>query len=247
MKSIFVLFILTITIVTSVDIYKLKQPQLAKLAIDIEAYVRKVKNFHLLGGLHDYAYSLDEETLIYHIEKYIMQEGSLVTDFINGKSNLRKSRIEVMLENSLIVTFLSKFNKKTLFALAFEIEALTRKRLARPIVGGLHDNISEDMPEKDIALAIESYILDFKLISVDELIEMTIRLEIGSLEKTKLVSLGIKLEEALKKKYNKTLFGGLHDYISTLTPEEIVNQLILISDQFGDKAKIELLKLIERI
>jgi len=250
MKSIFVLLILAITVVSSINIDKLNQKQLAKLAIDIESYVREVKQIRLLGGLHDYAYSLSKEQLITIIEDFIRNEGRLVTDFINRKANLRKSRIEVTLEDSLIVSFLSKYSKKILFSVAAEVESLTRKRLERPILGGLHDIISEDLSEKELALAIESYVEEFKLVSVDEIIEMVMRVILIDLPKDKLVALAFKLEGNLRSKFNQFLLGGFHDYIDSLSVEEIVDAIFGLISSYGEKAKIaksELLKLIERL
>ena len=226
--KIMITLIFTITILSASCgfLEKLSKNKLAALAIETEEVYRKENNVFLLGGLHDYAYSLSKERLAEEITNLITLGGDKVEQFV-------KTQVDKLTE--LTYTFplkaiLSKFNKEQLLTIASQIE--THIRSEHMFTGGLHD-YAESLNKEELVDAIIKFstvwgeyrsmlVVLASKIDVNHVVNAFKQVSTGFLKR-----LSYALEKYSRKlSGNENLLGGVHDIIERTEDLELINKVI---------------------
>lgn len=209
------------------------QKYLVDLAISCENYKRSVTGEHLLGGLHDYAYTLEKERLIEIIVEFsaelpeLRKEGYL--EAMNSRTEhnhhgpiLGRSRSESNFGSSLL-----KYDIEELKSIALSCESYERKKLNKFLIGGLHDYIDTLSAEelRDIIVEYANKYPELQengfLESLSSLKKDPLTSSLDKLSMSDLKSVCLRLESYDRKKRNIRIFGGLHDYIDTLSRDDL--------------------------
>ena len=213
--KIMIILVLTITILSASCgiLEKLQKNQLTALAIETEEVYRKENNVFLLGGLHDFAYSLSKERLIEEISNLITLGGDKLDSFV-------KNQVDKLTESTFkfpIKAILSKYTKEQLLRIASLIE--THNRSEHIFTGGLHD-YAESLTKEELVNAIIDFstawgnyrtklVVLASSISDKLLVEASREVSIDILKK-----FSYALEKYNRKIYgNENLLGGVHDII----------------------------------
>jgi hypothetical protein len=130
----------------------LNQDTLISYALAAEAYDRKQTNTFLLGGLHDYIYSLPKQKVV-----------DILEDFTKKYPELNKKQLDQLIENvergSTKVTlkdYLLELDTQTLISYALAAEAYDRTETNTFLLGGLHDYIN-NLNKSDIVNILLDY------------------------------------------------------------------------------------------
>ena len=212
----------------------LSRYELVQYALAGEKYDRKQqKKENLLGGLHDYIRNLSNE----EVQK-------IVLNFAEKYPELKKDGEYAKLVKPNVYT-LDQFKAKllelkhdVLAHIAISLDNYDKSKSSIVRIGGLHDyafrltdpelieiicNFTKKWPE-----VLEEGFITALLRSKDNLVHATIGgFEDYSfkLERADLISCALSAENYDRKKRNIHVLGGLHDYINTLSNENIVKIL----------------------
>ncbi len=156
-------------------INSLSRDKLIQHAFALEVYHREsIGEKHLIGGLHDYVFTVPEE----HIKNYIfkkleehpeIQNKEMLDDIVlrQGEKEYTKHDREFVIKNSV-----NELERKDLERLAIELEKYHRKDRDKFIFGGLHDYIGS-ISDEDLRVYISKEVNEhFEVNNVDKLKEM---------------------------------------------------------------------------
>ena len=206
-----------------------KRQDLIKLALAGDDYWRSGLPSHLLilRGLREFINKLSDEEIKNVISKQLVDYNGLTFEVM-----LRAASIP---EFSNVNAFLKSLDKEKLEKVAYFCEAYERDlKHQYDLDGGLNDYIWR-IERSEVQDIILDYIQKYPKLSSDNLIQLCLAdeyvtlpklYEIEGLERDDLASIAITLETYERKKQNKTLIGGLHDYAYSLTSKQLVEIIL---------------------
>lgn len=217
--------------------------ELYAIALACEQYSRKKSGQEdLLGGLHDYLYSLDKSETI-----------NIISDFIKSNPELAiKDKLDEITNVAQLVTstsatrlggledYIFNFSRYELVQMALAGETYDRDQKGEMIFGGLHDYIRK-MNEYEIMQAILKYTKQYPALAVPGKLESLAGIQkfgfIYQLNSNDVPVTDSKLKEyclAVDSIYAKdnNILGGIHDYINTLTRDDLLKYLKRMSNLY---------------
>lgn len=186
------------------------------------------------GGLHDYAYSLTKDQLLDGIKKLLIQYPELC---ITGRLQTLVEEFRTNHPNHFggLHDYLNDFNKNELIKLALAGEAFDRKAKNIFVLGGLHDYVNT-LSEVQLSNIIKDYINLYPELAVRGKLEELAGIQTGgfigyikSLLVPELKRICLALEKKTKKEGQK---GGIHDYIDSLSSDELVDYIRTTTDNY---------------
>lgn len=235
-----------------------EKDELVKMAIEAEKYSRKKQGKEgIIGGIHDYVSFLEKKDII-----------TIILNFINEYPELSKNRfLEQLVEGKTKeATYEDVFNsfsnkkKHDLIYYAISLDEYDRER--KPRLGGVRD-FAYRLNNDELKKIITNYLLQYpEFLKENQLDTLVNRTKVNNegifgglidylkdfniVEIRKLALAGEKYDREQKK---IILLGGLHDYIETLTLEnvrKIVQSYIMTYNELNENGKFEELAGVQR-
>lgn len=228
-----------------------EQKSLLHLAYILDSYNQERSMVKRLGGLHDYAHTLNKEqlekaclTLISRWEE-LQKEGFLDELLTNSGSRLGGARF------GGIEDYLFRMDIQDLKKLALASEDYDRKKRDIVLLGGLHDYI-DSLDASDIVNLISDYIKQYPELRNPGTLEELAKIPKGGfaflvnqLSAEDLKNTCLALEKYDRKARGIHLLGGLHDYIDTLTTEDLtsyIRKMVDVYPLFRDAEELKKLR-----
>lgn len=221
---------------------KKEQNELAQIAVSLESYEREKLGIHVIGGIHDYAYSLKKEELIttilnmVHDNPELAVEGKIDAIYNKNKPEERKKLGKAAIFGG-VEDYIRNFSKSELKEIALAAEQYdldTRKAFK---LGGLHDYI-ERLSKEELTTIVLDYVRSYpELRQKGKLESLTNgKVQVGGYHQFLLNKPREELEVycfAVEKldRAGKQMRGGLHDYIFRLSTEQLVEYLDNMSEK----------------
>jgi hypothetical protein len=221
---------------------KKEQTELAQTAIALESYEREKLGIHIIGGIHDYAYSLTKDQLIttilnmVHDNPELTVEGKIDAIYSKSKPEERKKLGLVALFGG-IEDYIRYFSKSELLQLAYAAEAYDLEARKTTKLGGLHD-YAERLTKEELIRIVLDYVRANPDLRTKGFLE---KLTNGFVQEGGYhATLAKKSREELEKycyavekldRAGKQMRGGLVDYIFRLTNDQLIEYLDKMSEK----------------
>ena len=216
-----------------------KRENLKKIALACEKFIRDKQKIQLLGGLHDYIDSLEDQKI-----------RSIILDFTlkdNELSSIKKLEEIAQIEKEIKPdtfgeAYLNLFSREKLESMALACEKYSRKKKGQEnLLGGLHDYIRLINAERIIQIIIkysdefpelkEKNVLE-DMISLKELTIDQLKERLYKLPETQLAHIAVAADEYDRRTSQLKRLGGLKDYIWTLDKPDIINAILRLSQKW---------------
>jgi len=198
-------------------------------AIAAEEYDREKSGVQLLGGLHDYAYSLTADNLVGIIIGYIQQHPELSR---NGAFQNMVGDIQAQ-HPSLFGGFLDyvrNFSREEMIKLGLAGESYDRAQRKIQLLGGLHDYI-DSLDNGRIMKIVMDYVRQYPELNNPGTLENLAAIPLGGFDgylksqtKSTLRQMALAVDSYLTAKLGKK--GGIHDYVWRLGADDLVKYLL---------------------
>jgi HD superfamily phosphohydrolase YqeK len=236
-------------------IWRLPREKLINWALTSEAYHRDVNHLHLLGGLDDYVNSLTNDKIIEYIMNEVKEHPELTSqgklDTLSTKYNINVNSVHnVQVASPFggdggIHDYIWRMDRPSLNKWALTTEKYHRNTNNQQLFGGLHDYISTlsnqqviDYIMKEVkehpeltAGKIDSLSAEYGITGEVEkpLLQMGgndggLHDYIWRLPRTTLDSWALAAEKYHNKE--QITLGGLHDYIATLSNQQVIEYIM---------------------
>lgn len=221
-----------------------KRENLTKIALACEKFIRDKQKLQLLGGLHDYIDSLDDQKIRSIILDFTIKDSELAN--INKLEEISKIEKEVK-PDTFGEAYLNTFNREKIEAMALECEKYSRKKKGQEnLLGGLHDYIRLITKDRIVQIIIK-YAEEFpelkeknkleEMISSKELTIDQLKERLYKLPETKLAHMAVAADEYDRRNSQFKRLGGLKDYIWTLDKPDIINAILRLSQKWVELRK----------
>ena len=197
--------------------------QLVQIAVEANAAYKQALGLPAIGLPHFGGYETDD--LANEIRRFAKEGGHAVQAVVkNLLLSFKKLHAYPVYE------VVSTLPRKDLFELCRRVQEFARS--ITPFMGGLMDNINEYTTGERIIEALQSFVESWN-VSVEKVMEIAFEINSAALYEAVSEKLNINFLKALalgvEKMHNHVrglfLLGGLHDYIDSLTPRKIIEQI----------------------
>lgn len=226
--------------VFEVKVRKYNRAELEKIALGCETYSRNKQTIPLLGGLHDYIFTLTDEDVIKVIYDYTNQYPEL-------KDIPTLEKIGNIQQRPATSTFEEKLKTLSRYELeqwALSGESYKRKKDKKEnLIGGLEDYLTTITNDQVIAIII-NFAKEFPELKENNLYESLVKGkqitsdDLNTVLKKKnheeLVHIAISLDEYEKTKSSIIRIGGIHDYAYTLKDKELIDFIVNFSKKWPE-------------
>lgn len=205
--------------------------QLVQTALSVDSYDIEHSKYKRLGGLHDYAHTLTQKQLVDAIIAItgrwpeLKQEGKLAQI-----SDRQKSRLQGATFGG-VEDYLFKLNLEDLKSIALAGESYDRTQRKVILLGGLHDYI-DSLSKDQVYEIIMNYVRQYPELRKPGYLESLAGIPDKGFESflknydiNKLKKTALALESYDRDIRKIRLMGGLHDYIDTLTVENLIEYI----------------------
>lgn len=199
--------------------------QLVQIAVEANAAYKEALGLPAIGLPYFGGYEINE--LISEIRRFAKEGGNTVQKVIkNLLLSFKKLHAYPVYE------VVSTLPRNDLHELCRRVNEFARNSQVTPFMGGLTDNITEYTPVERIIEALQSFVQSWN-VSVEKVMEIAFEINSAALYEAVSEKLNINFLKALalgvEKMHNHVrglfLLGGLHDYIDSLTPRKIIEQI----------------------
>lgn len=223
---------------------------LVQAALSVDSYDLEHSMYKRLGGLHDYAHLLTQKQLVDATVAIAKRWPELYTE---GKLSEIMSRQKVRLQGATfggVEDYLFKMSLEDLKKIALAGESYDRTQRKVILLGGLHDYI-DSLSKDQVYEIIMNYVRQYPELRRSGFLESLAGIpnkgfesflasyNIGQLQKTALA-----LESYDRDVRQIRLMGGLHDYIDTLTEENLIEYIRRKGDAYPEIRNEERLRAI---
>jgi len=244
MNKILIIVLLTSMIIFSSSMFNLNslsKKTLKSLALKMDRLVKiELHQENLIGGLPSYVDFLSKDELIDKVLEYLSEHKDITLNaFKEVASSGEGLEISEINAHETLQSLLEKYNKRTLKSIARVIISITTE-INGPIMGGLSHSLISELSKEDLIEAIVSYANAWK-VDLEEIKERLIEKvkltekafeSLSILSKNQLAKLAISLEIRYREENNVFLLGGLHDFVHSLSKEEIIEEIKKLVEEF---------------
>jgi len=214
------------------------QSTLAKLVILCEDYERNKTGVQLIGGFHDFAFTLPKEKLINIIGTFTLNnpelspQGSMMGFLQNEANRYRNGSSEIMPWN---------LYRSELMRLAEAVEDWANNKLGREVLGGLHDYIW-NLSKEEITKILRDYMKNFPELANPGVFGSLVKdppipeggfqnvIEAQDLPVLRKWALAVERYDVDNSDGSRRL--SLKDYISSLSKEKLIQYIVGVSDRW---------------
>ena len=213
------------------------QNYLADLACSCESYKRSITGVKLIGGLHDYAYSLEKERLIEIILDFSNEYPELKKEGYLESMNDRRGHTKSLSSSSgknvkILDSFEASLVKFELFELkriALACEQYSKTKLNQKLIGGLHDYI-DSLTASQIIEHILNYVEIHPELKDPGYLEFIADVPKGGLvsvlsnkSEAELRKICLKIDSYQINRTGDNRMGGLHDVVRFWNSEQSID------------------------
>lgn len=235
-----------------------EKDDLVKMAIAAEKYSRKKQGKEaIIGGIHDYVSFLEKKDIIPIILNFVeeypeLSKNRFLDQLVSGKTK------ETTYDD--VFKSFNSYKKHDLIYFAISLDEYDRER--KPRLGGVRD-FAYRLNNDELKKVITNYLMQYpELLEENQLNTLVNRIKVENaglfgglidylkdfniIEVRKLALAGEKYDREQKK---IILLGGLHDYIDTLSLEnirKIIHSYIMTYNELNENGKLEELAGVKR-
>lgn len=218
------------------------QTELAQIAISLENYEREKFGTPVIGGIHDYAYSLKKEELIVailnmvHDNPELAVEGKIDAIYNKDKPEERKKIGKVAIFGG-VEDYIRFFSRSELLEIAYAAETYDLDARKAYKIGGLHDYAVRLSKEEIITIVLD-YVRSYPELRNKGALE---KLTNGKVQEGGYHALLVNKKREELEQYclavekldreGRQVRGGLHDYIKRLSDEQLIEYLDKMSEK----------------
>lgn len=212
---------------------------LRKMALTAESEINRSNDEPLIGGIHDYIFTLDENELALIVAKYVFEYDNFKDGILEKISEVNFHKTFIGLE-----VFLKGFSAEKLEKIAYGVEAYKRKlHNQEDMTGGLLDVLPYLKRNKESIIRVifdqianyeelKNSILLEKLAQHPIIRESEVKSELEETDKATLINFAVTCELYERRTTNKNYRGGLHDYAWSLSREELQKIILTFMRKF---------------